>query len=333
MPVVAVEAGPDEAVPVVAVDQVAGAAAATRHLLELGHDRQGVRRPASTATTGTSAAARPARRAEPSSGAMTRMPSTPCMRSRSTALRTEARSSASRLTMLDEVALVVRGALDPEQRRRRPVQRRVEAHHAERARAPGDERARRGVRAVVELRIARRTRSRVSVRPARLSLSTRETVWWETPASLATSAMTAGAAAALSPAAGLAGRAHSGSSGEGPNRGSPRLSLGGHIAALTAPNVNDNNGARRPPPRRRDDVGTGSRSRGYRTARVAGRRRRTRRARRSRAFTRRAALTGGAAGLVSTMIAACGGDGNKPALEQGAERHARQRHLQARGSS
>ena len=37
MPVVAVEAGPDEAVPVVAVDQVAGAAAATRHLLELGH--------------------------------------------------------------------------------------------------------------------------------------------------------------------------------------------------------------------------------------------------------------------------------------------------------
>jgi DNA-binding LacI/PurR family transcriptional regulator len=37
MPVVAVEAGPEEAVPVVAVDQVAGAAAATRHLLELGH--------------------------------------------------------------------------------------------------------------------------------------------------------------------------------------------------------------------------------------------------------------------------------------------------------
>ena len=37
MPVVAVEAGPDEAVPVVAVDQFAGAAAATRHLLELGH--------------------------------------------------------------------------------------------------------------------------------------------------------------------------------------------------------------------------------------------------------------------------------------------------------
>jgi DNA-binding LacI/PurR family transcriptional regulator len=36
-PVVAVEAGPEEAVPVVAVDQAAGAAAATRHLLELGH--------------------------------------------------------------------------------------------------------------------------------------------------------------------------------------------------------------------------------------------------------------------------------------------------------
>jgi DNA-binding LacI/PurR family transcriptional regulator len=37
MPVVAVEAGPEEAVPVVAVDQVAGAMAATQHLLELGH--------------------------------------------------------------------------------------------------------------------------------------------------------------------------------------------------------------------------------------------------------------------------------------------------------
>jgi DNA-binding LacI/PurR family transcriptional regulator len=37
VPVVAVEAGPDESVPVVAVDQHAGAAAATRHLLELGH--------------------------------------------------------------------------------------------------------------------------------------------------------------------------------------------------------------------------------------------------------------------------------------------------------
>jgi DNA-binding LacI/PurR family transcriptional regulator len=34
---VAVEAGPDDEVPVVAVDQFAGAAAATRHLLELGH--------------------------------------------------------------------------------------------------------------------------------------------------------------------------------------------------------------------------------------------------------------------------------------------------------
>jgi DNA-binding LacI/PurR family transcriptional regulator len=37
VPVVAVEAGPDDAVPVVAVDQAAGARAATRHLLELGH--------------------------------------------------------------------------------------------------------------------------------------------------------------------------------------------------------------------------------------------------------------------------------------------------------
>ena len=34
------------------------------------------------------------------------------------------------------------------------------------------------------------------------------------------------------------------------------------------------------------------------------------------AFTRRAALTGGAAGLVSTMIAACGGDGNEPRTSQ-----------------
>jgi DNA-binding LacI/PurR family transcriptional regulator len=37
VPVVAVEGGPDDSVPVVAVDQFAGAAAATRHLLDLGH--------------------------------------------------------------------------------------------------------------------------------------------------------------------------------------------------------------------------------------------------------------------------------------------------------
>jgi len=37
IPVVAVEGGPDDTVPVVAVDQFAGAAAATRHLLDLGH--------------------------------------------------------------------------------------------------------------------------------------------------------------------------------------------------------------------------------------------------------------------------------------------------------
>jgi DNA-binding LacI/PurR family transcriptional regulator len=37
VPIVALEAGPDDAVPVVAVDQFAGAAAATGHLLELGH--------------------------------------------------------------------------------------------------------------------------------------------------------------------------------------------------------------------------------------------------------------------------------------------------------
>lgn len=37
LPLVAVEAGPVRGIPVVAVDQLAGAAAATRHLLELGH--------------------------------------------------------------------------------------------------------------------------------------------------------------------------------------------------------------------------------------------------------------------------------------------------------
>jgi len=37
VPIVAVEAGPDDSVPVVAVDQFAGAEAATRHLLDLGH--------------------------------------------------------------------------------------------------------------------------------------------------------------------------------------------------------------------------------------------------------------------------------------------------------
>ncbi|HYD42868.1 MAG TPA: LacI family DNA-binding transcriptional regulator [Anaeromyxobacter sp.] len=36
-PVVAVEAGPDASIPVATVDQVVGAAAATRHLLDLGH--------------------------------------------------------------------------------------------------------------------------------------------------------------------------------------------------------------------------------------------------------------------------------------------------------
>jgi DNA-binding LacI/PurR family transcriptional regulator len=38
VPIVAVEAGPESGVPVVAVDQFAGAAAATRHLLDLGHE-------------------------------------------------------------------------------------------------------------------------------------------------------------------------------------------------------------------------------------------------------------------------------------------------------
>ncbi|MGZ6616956.1 MAG: LacI family DNA-binding transcriptional regulator [Solirubrobacteraceae bacterium] len=38
VPLVAVEAGPDASIPVVAVDQLAGAALATGHLLELGHE-------------------------------------------------------------------------------------------------------------------------------------------------------------------------------------------------------------------------------------------------------------------------------------------------------
>jgi DNA-binding LacI/PurR family transcriptional regulator len=38
VPLVAVEGGPDDGVPVVTIDQFAGAAAATRHLLELGHE-------------------------------------------------------------------------------------------------------------------------------------------------------------------------------------------------------------------------------------------------------------------------------------------------------
>jgi DNA-binding LacI/PurR family transcriptional regulator len=38
VPLVAVEGGPDGGVPVVTIDQFAGAAAATRHLLELGHE-------------------------------------------------------------------------------------------------------------------------------------------------------------------------------------------------------------------------------------------------------------------------------------------------------
>ncbi|MBV9004981.1 MAG: LacI family DNA-binding transcriptional regulator [Solirubrobacterales bacterium] len=38
IPIVAVEAGPPDAVPLVSVDQVAGAMSATRHLLDLGHE-------------------------------------------------------------------------------------------------------------------------------------------------------------------------------------------------------------------------------------------------------------------------------------------------------
>jgi len=38
IPLVAVEAGPDEKIPLVAIDQVAGASSATQHLLDLGHE-------------------------------------------------------------------------------------------------------------------------------------------------------------------------------------------------------------------------------------------------------------------------------------------------------
>ncbi|AUX38786.1 uncharacterized protein SOCE26_001640 [Sorangium cellulosum] len=51
----------------------------------------------------------------------------------------------------DAVPGVVRRRLEPVERRRRAVVRRVEADHAERPRAPGDERLRHGARAVVEL--------------------------------------------------------------------------------------------------------------------------------------------------------------------------------------
>ena len=86
-----------------------------------------------------------------SCGAITRMPSTPCSRRRSTALTTDERRQRAQAHDAHEVARVVGGALDPEQRRRRPVQRRVEAHDAERARAAGDQRARDRVRPVLEL--------------------------------------------------------------------------------------------------------------------------------------------------------------------------------------
>ncbi len=108
----------------------------------------------------------------------------------------------------DEVAGVVRGPLDRVQRRGGPEQRRVEAHHAERARAPGDERARRGVRVVVELL------HREQDALARLGAHLRAAV--EHPRDgLMGDACELGhvghhgrATAALSPAAGLAGRAH-----------------------------------------------------------------------------------------------------------------------------
>ena len=63
---------------------------------------------------------------------------------------------------------------------------------AERARAPMTSARATGFGRYSSLRIASSTRSRVSERTCGLSFSTRETVWCETPASFATSAMTAG---------------------------------------------------------------------------------------------------------------------------------------------
>ena len=57
-------------------------------------------RPASTATTGTPVGRFTSASAAPSCGVMTRMPSTPCTRSRSIAPSTEVRSMTSRLTIV-----------------------------------------------------------------------------------------------------------------------------------------------------------------------------------------------------------------------------------------
>ena len=120
-------------------------------LIDRDHRRRRRSGPASTATSGTSACV--CSSASPASlcGAITRMPSTPWRRSRSTASVTDGAVERLQAGDDDEVAGLVGGLLDPEQRRRRAVQRGVEADHAERLRAAGDERARHRVRPVAEL--------------------------------------------------------------------------------------------------------------------------------------------------------------------------------------
>ena len=71
-------------------------------------------------------------------GAMTMMPSTACPRNLSTVSSIDRRSSAGRLAMTHEVP-VLSGTLNPVQHHGRAVQGRVDADHAERMRAPGDQ--------------------------------------------------------------------------------------------------------------------------------------------------------------------------------------------------
>ena len=92
----------------------------------------------------------------------------------------------------DEVALPVRGVVDAEERDGRAVEGRVEPDHAERPRAARRERPRHRVRPVLELLHGRQDAVPGLGRTCVLPLMTRETVWCETSASFATSAMTAG---------------------------------------------------------------------------------------------------------------------------------------------
>ena len=123
--------------------------------------------------------------------ALTRMPST-LWRAAARAPGSEPAVEAGEPGDGHEVAVRVRGALEPQQHRGRPEGRRLDADHPERLRAAGDQRLRRGIRAVVQLahRAAHPLAGRLR-RRTRCALTTRETVCWETPASLATSPIVA----------------------------------------------------------------------------------------------------------------------------------------------